>query len=233
MAFAHLHSCVYYSWFDGSISTMSDPYEKALELGLSGLTITDPSWMIGAPEFPSSAQQYPEIKPIVGCEFKSDFFILLAKNLTGYQNLIKLCSLAKMYRQTFQHGMSLQILEKYHDGLICLCEGLRSKVSKAILTSGIEDARKIAKEYKEVFGDDLYFEIYFIYPESKVDKMLASELSKLGQELGIKLVATNPTELISEEEMRTLFAEYPEAVDNTMEVLDKIDRYDIFRKFVP
>ena len=108
MAFAHLHAHTEYS-IDG-IAKIREMFPYAWHNGMPGLAITDHGTLSGVPEFLSAAEQYPEVKPVVGCEFwitdhydhtlKDDkhgetfHLILLAKNLTGYHNLVKLCSIA-------------------------------------------------------------------------------------------------------------------------------------------
>ena len=133
MAFAHLHIHTHYSVSD-SIVKVPELFEGAAELGLSGLAITDPTSMSGVPEFLACAKRYPNIKPVVGCSFsltnhiphtKVDAdnmqlfcVILLAKNLTGYHNLIKLSTTAYteagdyIVRQRRNPHKSIQILSE-------------------------------------------------------------------------------------------------------------------------
>ncbi len=300
MAFAHLHIHTHYSISD-SIVKIPELFERAAELELSGLAITDPTRMSGVPEFLSCAKRYPDIKPVVGCSFsltnhiphtkvdadKMQLFcvILLAKNLTGYHNLIKLSTTACTESGDYILRISHKLLEEHHEGLICLSGGLKGEVAQALLEGGIRKARKVADWYKSLFGEDFYLEASlhkrersmvasgfdkYIKCYSEIDelytieKKLLTQLSKLGKELGIKLVATNPVHFLhredaiahdvyycyqigqkisdedrprfthleylrSEAEMRKLFSRYPEAIDNTSEILDKIERYEIHR----
>lgn len=300
MSIAHLHIHTHYSC-DDSIVKIPELFERASTLGLSGIAIADPSRMCGVPEFLSCSRKYPEIKPIVGCEFnltnhiphtENDVenmqlfsVVLLAKNLAGYHNLLKLSSIANTEGLSFQPRISHQLLEQYHEGLICLSGGLGGEVSQAIIDSSIVKARKVATWYKGVFGDDFYLEMSLhkrerdlsvsvfdnymkLYADIDelyvIEKKVAARLFRLGQELGIKLVGTNPVLFLnrddavahdayychrigqrmsdddrprfshleylrSEEEMRKVFAKYPEAVDNTLEILGKIERYEIYR----
>ena len=131
MSIAHLHIHTHYSC-DDSIVKIPELFERASTLGLSGIAIADPSRMCGVPEFLSCSRKYPEIKPIVGCEFnltnhiphtENDVenmqlfsVVLLAKNLAGYHNLLKLSSIAnteglsfcivlkKVYQKSKQNG---------------------------------------------------------------------------------------------------------------------------------
>lgn len=289
MSFSHLHIHTHYSCND-SIVKIPELFEKASELGLAGLAITDPSVMSGVPEFLSCSRQYPDIKPAVGCEFNLNQpgyedlplrVVLLAKNKTGYLNLIKLSSIANEHGEGIHARISHEQLELYHEGLICLSGGLQGEVSLAILVSGIIKARRAATWYRDVFGEDFYLEVSLHKPERrksgnefllwanfdedyKKERKVIPRLLELGTELGIKMVATNPVLFVnrddaiahdayychrtgdlitdkfrwgfshleylrSEDEMRMLFAKYPDAVDNTMDILNKIERYDINR----
>ena len=298
MSFAHLHVHTHYSVND-SIVKIPELYARASELGLTGIAITDPSVMSGVPEFLSLASKYPAIKPIVGCEFnltdhcphttydvdnlKLFKVVLLAKNMTGYHNLVKLSSIANVEGFHTQPRISHQLLEEYREGLVCLSGGLEGEVTQGLIERGIGKARKVATWYRELFGDDFYLEASLhkrerrmnvstfdnyskLYAEIDeqyaIEKKVIAKLSKLGQELGIKLVATNTVLFLNredavahdvfycyrigqkisdddrprfshleylrgEEEMRKLFTKYPDAIDNTMEVVDKIERYRI------
>ena len=111
MSFVHLHVHTHYSILDG-YATASELFERAKALNMPGLAITDHATMGGVPEFLREAKQFPEIKPIIGCEFyisrhgkhtekdlahrRFSHVVLLAKNLKGYQNLVKLCSIANV-----------------------------------------------------------------------------------------------------------------------------------------
>lgn len=301
MSFAHLHVHTHYSVND-SIVKIPELYTKASELGLNGIAITDPSVMSGVPEFLSLASKYPEIKPIVGCEFNLTNHcphsvydvdnlrlfkvVLLAKDQTGYHNLVKLSSIANVEGFHTQPRISHQLLEEYREGLVCLSGGLEGEVSEVLRECGLSKARTVATWYKELFGSDFYFEASLhkrerrmsvssfdnyakLYSEIDeqyvIEKKVIARLSRLGQELGIKLVATNPVLFLNredavahdafycyrvgqklsdddrprfshleylrgEEEMRKLFAKYPEAIDNTLEVVDKIETYRIHQQ---
>lgn len=289
MAFSYLHIHTHYSC-DDSIVKIPELFEKASELGLAGLAITDRSVMSGVPEFLSCSRRYPRIKPVVGCEYNLDLpghedvplrVVLLAKNRTGYLNLIKLSSIANEHGEGIHARISHELLEQYHEGLICLSDGLEGEVSNAIRVSGIIEARRVATWYKDIFGEDFYLEVSLHKPEPKKsgneflfwasfdenyqeEKKVFPRLQKLGTELGIKMVASNPVLFLnrddafahdafyyhrtgnmitdkfrfgfshleylrSEDEMRKLFVKYPDALDNTMDILNKIERYDINR----
>ncbi len=296
MTYTHLHVHTDYSLFDGT-AKINDLFERADRLHVSGLAITDHGTMAGVPEFLDRARKYPAIKPIVGCECNiTDHYehteprrgwfhvILLAKNLTGYHNLVRLCSIAGtegMY--CGKPRISHRILEEYREGLVCTSACLGGEIPRAILEDDMQKAREAALWYKRVFEDDFYLEVWNHRADSKVvisesdneeafalaNKELASAQRKavrglfaLGKELGVKVIATNDVHFVhradaiaqdalwcisvgkkvgdaerlrcshmeflrSESEMRRVFRSHPEVIDNTREILDKVERYSI------
>lgn len=245
MAYAQLQIKTHYSQF-GSIARIPELFERASEIGLNGLAITDFCEMGGVPEFLSVARKYPDIKPIIGCELPvklraevESLVTLLAKNQVGYYNLVQLSS--QYGTAAFsQNALAPSAIEKHKEGLICL-----------IPVVEMEDDS--AQWYIDTFGDDLY-----IYLDNE---LFAEDAIELGKE-GIKTVLAegvsfvrkeealafevfqsshirmtikdeyDPEELLdnylkSEEEVRALYPDYPEFIDNTEEVLQKIERYDI------
>ena len=295
MSFAHLHIHSHYS-MNESIVKIPELFARAAELGLAGLALTDSSRMGGVQEFMSVARDFPSVKPVVGASFRivDDVYpvvgerpqfkvLLLAKNLTGYRNLMKLSSIACVNGTGRPTAVRRAYLEAYHEDLICLSGGLFGEVSQTLIDFGEARAREVALEYKELFGEDFYFEVslhkrprqlyvkniakrhhvsrYIDELYALEDKLLTS-LMNLGEELGIKLVATNPVYYLnaddalaydahlcflngkniadengpeftrleylrSEEEMRSQFVRCPEAVENTMAILSKIESYRV------
>ena len=134
MAFAHLHVHTYYSVLDGQASIKSH-FKKTQENGQTALAITDHGNMFGVKEFFKVAKDFPDIKPIIGCEVyvnrdgrftkrgKEDqgayHLILLAKNLKGYYNLVKIVSIGYTEGFYYKPKVDREILEKYHENLIC------------------------------------------------------------------------------------------------------------------
>lgn len=134
---------------------------------LPGLAITDHGTISGVPEFFRTAEKYPDVKPIAGCEFwvgdKKDFhfnhLILLAKNLTGYENLVKLVSYAHTEGMYIKPQISKEKLVVHCEGLICLSASIGGEVPQAILYDDMENARYVALFYKKYFGEDFYLEV--------------------------------------------------------------------------
>ena len=154
------------------------------------------------------------IKPIIGCEvyvaprsrFEKDggiddkysHLILLAKNKTGYQNLIKLVSLSFTEGYYYKPRIDLEILEKYSEGLIALSGCLAGSINQAILSDNIEKAKEIALWHKRVFKDDYYLEIQNNGLPEQV--LVNQKLIALSRELDIPLVATNDAHYLKQED---------------------------------
>ncbi len=230
MAYTHLHVHTDYSISDG-IAKIKDLFHRADQLHMSGLAITDYGTMAGVPEFLNEARKYPAIKPIVGCECyitdhivhtetRGGWFhiILLAKNLTGYHNLVKLCSTARtegMY--CGKPRISHRLLEEYHEGLICTSACLAGEIPQRILKGERDAAREAALWYKRVFGEDFYLEVWNHRADSKVvvssfdnmetfravnkervsqQRKVVKGIYELGKELEIKVIATNDVHFV-------------------------------------
>ena len=149
MSFAHLHVHTTYSLFDG-LSSITELFEKAESLGQPGLAITDHGFLFGIPEFMKVAEKHPSVKPVIGCEiYLTDYYdhhikdtehkkyyhlILLAKNLTGYRNLLKICSEAAISGQyRGRPRVSHEYLEQHHEGLIALSACIGGEIPQRIL----------------------------------------------------------------------------------------------------
>lgn len=291
MSFTHLHVHTEYS-VDG-ISKIKDLFERAKKLGMPGLAITDHGTISGIPEFFSVAQNYPTITPIAGCEFyvyaflRLTHLILLAKNLKGYQNLLKLSTLSRtkpLYRG--RPVVMYSDINECREGLICLSACIGGDVAQRILNDDFYGAKNTADGLKIMFGSDFYLEVSLHKPLRTIKlakgddreaynkrnqelvqlQQRANEgIFKIAKSLKIKVVATNdvhftnPEDAIaqdlklcrnqnkkvsdkeriryshleylkSEEEMRELFPDHPEVIENTMAVLKKIKRYSIENK---
>lgn len=206
----HIHSD--YSLLDGA-SQLPPLIDRAVELGMSAIALTDHGVMYGAIELIKICRS-KNIKPIIGNEmyvintddlekpgkYKKYHQVVLAKNTQGYKNLVKLTTLSNLKGV---HGKGIfarpcinkQYLEQYKEGLIVTSGCLGGEVPQAILRGERKEARKVAKWYKKVFGDDYYLEIQD--HGSKEDRIVNTEIAKISQELDIKIVATNDSHFIS------------------------------------
>jgi DNA polymerase-3 subunit alpha len=295
MKFSHLHNHTQYSLLDGA-SSIKKLYKKAIADNMPAMAITDHGNMFGVFDFVKEAKKYKDengnllVKPIVGCEFylvadrtKQQFTkdqkdvryhqLLLAKNKTGYKNLIKLCSLG------FTEGLyskfpriDKELILKYHEGLIATTCCLGASVPRTILKDGVDAGEKEFKWWLDIFGEDYYVELqrHDIPDQITVN----AELVKFARKYNVKIIASNDSHYVEEEDsnahdillcvntgekqstekmkdfgedddvsdkkkrfafynnqfffkntqqMTDLFADLPDAIDNTNEVVDKIE----------
>ena len=210
--FVHLHVHSEFSLLDGA-NRIKDLPVRAKELGMDAIAITDHGSMFGVIDF-YKACKANGIKPIIGCEVyvaprtrfdkepnidnKYNHLILLAKNNEGYKNLSKLVSLGYVEGYYYKPRIDKEILEKYHEGLICCSACLAGEVPQTILRAGMEKAEEVALWYKNLFGDDYYLEIQ---ANSIRDQIVVNQkLVQLSRKLGIKLVATNDAHYLKKED---------------------------------
>jgi DNA polymerase-3 subunit alpha len=182
--------------------------ERAREFGMDSLAITDHGALHGAIQFYQAARD-AGIKPIIGCEAymaagsrhsrtaaDREYYhiVLLAKNKQGYRNLIQLITLANLEGFYYKPRLDKEILAKYAEGLVVLTACIAGEIPRLILNGRLDDARQSAIWYKELFGDDFYFEIQR-HPMPELEQV-NKHLIPLGRELGIPLVATNDVHYI-------------------------------------
>ena len=291
--FVHLHVHTQYSLLDGQTS-IPKMVDKAVSDGMRGIAITDHGNMMGVKEFYNYCRKKNDklsaegrhFKPIFGCEVyvaprhkeqkegKADaanyHLILLAKNSTGYHNLVKLVSRAWTDGYYYHARTDKYDIEKYHEGLICCSACIGGEVPRYILGGQPEKAEETVQWYRNLFGDDYYLELQLhkanvekanheTYQEQlKANRVLVS----LAAKYGIKTICTNDVHFLEEEnadahelliclntgkdpddptlmrytkqewlktreEMNLVFKDYPEALANTCEILDKVEEYSI------
>ena len=213
MAFVHLHVHSQYSLLDGAcrIEALVD---TAKALGQTAIAITDHGAMYGAVDFYKYAKKQG-IKPIIGCEvytaqrnledktaeLDADYghLVLLAKNETGYKNLIKLVSIGFTDGFYYKPRIDLNVLKKYSDGLIALSACLAGDVPKRLVRDDYEGAKKKAKEYLNIFGKENYFielQNHGIEEQLKLNPLLL----KIADELDIETVVTNDVHYIEKKD---------------------------------
>ena len=210
--FVHLHIHSEFSLLDGA-NRIKDLPVRAKELGMDSIAITDHGVMFGAIDFYKACKK-EGIKPIIGCEVyvaprsRTDkqpgidnhyyHLILLAKNNEGYKNLSKLVSLSFVDGYYYKPRIDKEILEKYHEGLICLSACLAGEVNQALLSGQTEKAEQVALWHKKVFGNDYYIEIQ---NNGIREQVLANQkLVQLARKLDIPLVATNDAHYLKRED---------------------------------
>ena len=142
---------------------------------MPALAITDHGNMFGVKEFFKFAAKHPAVKPIIGCEIyvtthydhtlkdndhrKYYHLILLAKNYNGYKNLMKIVSTSHIEGMYYKPRVCHEVIEKYHEDLICCSACLAGEVPKAIMSGNLDAAREAIRWHREVFGDDYYLEV--------------------------------------------------------------------------
>ena len=210
--FVHLHIHSEFSLLDGA-NRIKDLPVRAKELGMKAMAITDHGVMFGVIDFYKACLK-EGIKPIIGCEVyvapRSRFdkepgidnhyyhLILLAKNNQGYKNLSKLVSLGYVDGYYYKPRIDLEILEQYHEGLICLSACLAGAVNQALMNGNQEKAEEVALWHKRVFGEDYYIEIQ---NNGIREQVLANQkLIALAKKLDIPLVATNDAHYLKRED---------------------------------
>ncbi|MCH5321328.1 MAG: DNA polymerase III subunit alpha [Eubacterium sp.] len=268
--FTHLHTHTEFSLLDGACRIEQLVY-RAKSLGMQSLAITDHGNMYGTVDFYKACKK-EGIKPIIGCEvyvaprtrFDKDkvldkeynHLILLCENETGYKNLINMVSKAFTEGFYFKPRIDRDLLEKYHEGLICLSACLAGEIPQAILQKDYEKAKRTALWYRDVFGEGNYY--LELQNHGLPEQLSVNEgVKRISRETGIPLVATNDVHYIekddakiqqvliciatnhvigddtglefhanefylkSEQEMREIFSDVPEAVDNTQIIADR------------
>ena len=224
MSFVHLHVHTQYSILDGQASIAS-LFERAKELGMPALAITDHGNMYGVKEFLKVAKKFPEVKPIIGCEIyvtrhydhklkdkdhRSYFhLILLAKNYEGYRNLMKIVSTGHIEGKYYDKPrVSHEIVEQYSKGLVCCSACIAGEIPRAIIAGDMKGAEEAIMWHKRVFGEDFYLEVQ----EHKTQipgqsqevyerQLVANEgIFALAEKTGTKVVATNDVHFTRKED---------------------------------
>lgn len=205
MKFTHIHTHSHYSLLDG-LPKIPELLDYVKELGMDSVALTDHGVLYGAVEFFKEAKARG-IKPIMGCEVyvafesrldkrpnidsKSYHMILLAKNKTGYKNLVKLVTLAHLEGFYYKPRIDEEILEKYAEGLIGTSACLNGKIPKLLLANKIDEAEKLAEKYESWFGKgNFYLELQY-HRNILEQKVLNEKLIELSKKTGLPLVATN------------------------------------------
>lgn len=227
--FVHLHVHSEYSLLDG-LSKISKLFEKAKELQMNAIALTDHGNLYGAVEFYKTAIK-EEIKPIIGMEgyicegnhkdkqkSKNYHLILLSKNLQGYQNLMKLASIAHLEGYYYKPRFDKETLKKYSQGLICTSSCMLGEIPQNILEDDYKKAKKSAQTYLDIFKDDFYLEIQRhnfsdftnltdnneikngLLKSQDNENIVNEGVIKISKEMAIPLVATNDCHYINIED---------------------------------
>ncbi len=273
--FTHLHLHTEYSLLDATIR-IPELIEKLKKSKMKACALTDHGNMYGTYKF-QKAMKSEGLKPILGSEIyiaprdmkekefgidnKYFHLVVLAKNLKGYKNLMKIVSVSHMEGFYYRPRIDIETLSKYSEGLIALSACLAGPISRPILNNDFPEALEKAKQYKEIFKDNFYIEIQRNGMEEQ--RIVNEGLIKIADELDLPLVATCDSHYLEKEdaeiqeilwcisdghtiddperrrmptnefyvktpeEMKELFKDIPEAIENTQEITERIEEYDI------
>jgi len=204
-SFVHLHLHTEYSLLDGAIR-IPELIRKTVEFGMPAVAITDHGNMYGAVEFYQAAQK-AGIKPIIGCEVymapgamtdrsatsardASFHFTLLARDLVGYGNLVKLVSAAHLDGFHYKPRIDKELLAKHSAGLIGMSACLKGEINVAIQNGDLRKAERTAAEFADIFGKDHFFlELHDHGIEAQ--HLVNAQLKILAKKLDLPLVAAN------------------------------------------
>ena len=212
--FTHLHVHSHYSLLDG-LAKIDELLDRAKELGMNSLALTDHGVLYGAIEFYQKAKE-KGIKPIIGCEMylapnglamkraKIDdarhHLILLAKNEVGYKNLLKLVSIAHLEGFYYKPRVDKELLRKYSEGLVSLSACVEGEVPSLVLSGKIDEAEKAAREYEDIFGKGSFFLELQHHPKFANQKIANDGLIEISKRTGIGLVATTDMHYVHPED---------------------------------
>ncbi|MCG3127738.1 MAG: DNA polymerase III subunit alpha [Phycisphaerae bacterium] len=283
--FVHLHVHTHYSLLDGA-TRIPDLVNACKNLNMPAVAITDHGNMFGSIEFYKAATA-AGIRPIIGCETylapadrrdKRDpggnretayHQLLLAANLTGYRNLLKLCSIGYLEGFYYKPRIDKDVLRQFSAGLICTSTCLGGEVPQAFLKQDAAAARRVAEEFLDIFGPERFF-IELQNHGLPEQKTLNPELAALAKRLGVATIATNDVHYLSHDdveahdvlccistrarvadenrfkfesdqfylkspqEMLAALPDYPEALANTMRVVEMCNlELDFSKRYAP
>jgi len=213
LSFVPLHLHTEWSLLDGSIR-IKDLVPRLLEYGYPGCAITDHGTLFGLVHFYKALKE-ANLKPLLGCEFyvapgsrfdknkkNANYFhlILIAKNETGYKNLIKLGSKAYLEGFYYKPRIDKELLKECSEGLIALSACLEGEIPKLLLLGEKDKAKEAALFYKQLFGEDFYLEVQFndLPEQKKVNELML----EMGEELGIKVVGTTDSHYLDRDSFK-------------------------------
>jgi DNA polymerase III subunit alpha len=205
MKFTHLHVHSHYSLLDG-LSKIDELLDYAKELGMDSIALTDHGVLYGAVEFFKKAKERG-IKPIIGCEVyvanekmeqkrpgiddKRYHLVLLAKNETGYKNLVKMITRAHLEGFYYKPRIDEELLSQNAEGLIAMTACVQGKIPRLILANKTKEAEELALKYKKLFGEGNFYLELQNHPHVEEQAKVNEKLIAMSKKLDIPLVATN------------------------------------------
>lgn len=272
MSFVHLHVHSKFSLLDG-MCRHKELLEKVKAMGMTSVAVTDHGALYGAFEFYIKAKE-AGIKPIIGVETykaKNSRFdkqpnehrdqyhlVLLAKNLTGYQNLLKIVSISYLEGFYYKPRIDFEVLEKYHEGIIAFSGCLSGEIPSLLLHGQEKEAERLLDRYTSIFQHDFYLELQR-HPNAPEQDKVNTSLVAMSRRFGVPLVATNDVHYLEKDdayaqeillciqtqraifeknrplsmidvpdyylkspaEMKGLFSDLPEAIENTLKIAEE------------
>ncbi len=211
--FVHLHVHSHYSLLDG-LGTVEQYVEKAKALGMTAVALTDKGNVHGLIDLYKACGK-AGMKAILGCEMfvaiRSRFdqeagidnqrhhLLLIAKDRTGYENLLKLSSEAYLTGMYYKPRIDMDLLRENAEGLIAIIPRVNGEISRHLLNENKEEAEKALKKYGAIFGEDLYLEMLH-RPKFEDDALLEKSIVELSKKTGVPLVATNDVSYVLPED---------------------------------
>ncbi len=213
--FTHLHTHSHYSLLT-ALPKIPDLVKAAKNDGMEALALTDDGNMYATIEFYKACKK-AEIKPILGVDFyvaartrhdkqhgidnQRSRLIMLAKNETGYKNLLKLASVSNIEGFYYKPRIDRELIEEYKKGLICISPHFAGDISKALKLNDFEKAEEIANWYKKQFGENFYLELTH-HPEINGQEELKQKIIQFGKRMSIPLVAAHDVYYLKKEDKR-------------------------------
>jgi len=214
--FTHLHVHSHYSLLDG-LPKIPEILDYVKSLGMDSVALTDHGVLHGAVEFYKEAKKRG-MKPIIGTEIYLAFermnqfrphiddkryhLVLLAKNKTGYKNLVKLITKAHLEGFYYKPRVDEELLAKHSKGLICLSACLQGKIPQLILAKKFDEAERLAQKYQEIFGEENFYLELQHHPNIREQEIVNKALISISKKYGIPLVATNDVHYLRPEDAK-------------------------------
>ena len=201
--FTHLHTHTEYSMLDG-ISRIPDLVNRTRELGMDAMSITDHGSLYGVVDFYSECKE-AGIKPIIGCEFyvahgsrhdrtpnerTANHLVLMAKDNTGYRNLLQLVTLSHLEGFHYRPRIDKELIERHRSGLICLSGCPSAEVPTLLADGNFQDAKQMVGWYRELFGENYFLELQRHEHIEQLPR-INDGLVRLNRETGVPLLVTN------------------------------------------
>ncbi len=212
--FIHLHTHSHYSLLN-ALPKLDELVKAAKDNGMKALALTDAGNLYGAIEFYQTCKK-KEVKPIIGVDFyvairnrtdmqagidnKRTRLVLLAENMDGYKNLMKLVSYSYLEGFYYKPRIDRELIEKYSQGLICIIPSFSSDVSAAMKGKNVDKAKELIAYYKKVYGNTNVFIEITRHPELQGHEGLMQQLIKLGKETQTEIVAAHDVYYIHPED---------------------------------